>query len=292
MSRPEQLRTFLAVYRARSVTDGARRRGLSQPAASQQLAGLERAVGGPLFVRSPRGVEPTGRAVALYMETASVVDQLEAVLSGLDEGSSRPSAVPLRLGSSAEFFSSLVVPRLGFSDLAVVATFGEDAVLTGLLERGDLDIAVMSSVPGRRMFEAVAIGQKRFALVAPAGTGPGSPFGSPAELGDWLTGRAWAAYSLELPITRRFWQAHLGRPFSARLRLVAPDLRAVTGAVERGLGCSILPRFVCESALEEGRIVELYPVSDLIPGEPWFACFRNGEMARGPVAEFVRLFET
>ena len=149
MSRPEQLRTFVAVYRARSVTDGARRRGLSQPAASQQLAGLERAVGGPLFVRTPRGVEPTGRAVALYAETASVLDQLEAVLSGLDDRSPGTSAVPLRLGSTAEFFSSLVLPRIGVTDLAVVATFGDDDALVGPLERGDLDVAVMSSVPGR-----------------------------------------------------------------------------------------------------------------------------------------------
>jgi len=99
------------------------------------------------------------------------------------------------------------------------------------------------------------------------------------------------AYSLELPITRRFWQTHLRRPFSSPLRLVAPDLRAVTGAVERGIGCSILPRFVCARALEERRIVEVHPVSDLIPGEPWFACFRAGDMARPPVSQFVALLD-
>jgi DNA-binding transcriptional LysR family regulator len=99
------------------------------------------------------------------------------------------------------------------------------------------------------------------------------------------------AYSLELPITRKFWQMHLHRPFSARLRLVAPDLRAVTEAVERGMGCSILPHFVCARALEERTIVDVHPVSDLIPSEPWFACFRTGDMTRAAVAEFVGLFE-
>src|SRR5580692_7684761 len=123
MSRSEQLRTFLAVYRARSVTDGARQRGLSQPAVSQQLAALERAVGHPLFVRTPRGVEPTGRAAALYAETASALDQLEVVLSGLEADPSALSTAPLRLGSTAEFFSSLVLPRIGATDLALVASF-------------------------------------------------------------------------------------------------------------------------------------------------------------------------
>lgn len=291
MSRPEQLRTFIAVYRARSVTDGARERGLSQPAASQQLAGLERAVGSPLFVRTRRGVQPTGRAMALYAQTASVLDQLESVLTGLDDGEPGGSRGPLRVGSTAEFFSSLVLPRIGATDLAVVASFGEDAELLSQIDRGELDVAVMSSVPGRRSLDAVPIGQKSFVLVAAPPLLPGPAFGSLSELGDWLVGQSWVAYSLELPITRRFWQTHLRRPFSARLRLVAPDLRAVTGAVERGIGCSILPRFVCATALEERRIVEVHPVSDLIPGEPWFACFRAGDLERPPVAEFIGLFD-
>jgi DNA-binding transcriptional LysR family regulator len=291
MARPEQLRTFIAVYRARSVTDGARERGLSQPAASQQLAGLERAVGSPLFVRTPRGVEPTGRAMALYAQTASALDQLEAVLGGLDDGEPGGSRAPLRLGSTAEFFSSLVLPRIGATDLAVVASFGEDTELLRQIERGELDVAVMSSVPGRRSLDAVPIGQKSFALVAAPRLLPGPAFGSLSELGDWLVGQSWVAYSLELPITRRFWQTHLRRPFSARLRLVAPDLRAVTGAVERGIGCSILPRFVCGPALEERRIVEVHPVSDLIPAEPWFVCFRTGDLERPQIAEFIGLFD-
>ncbi len=281
----------MAVYRARSVTDGARERGLSQPAASQQLAALEKAVGSALFIRTPRGVEPTGRAVALYAETAATLDQLEAVLNGIDGEQSGGSSAPLRVGSTAEFFSSLVLPRMGHTAPAVVASFGTDAELLGQLERGEIDVAVTSSVPGRRSIEAVPIGQKRFVLVGAPDVMNQARFGSLAELGDWLVGHPWVAYSLELPITRRFWQTHLRRPFSARLRLVAPDLRAVTGAVERGMGCSILPRFVCADALQEKRIVEVHPVSDLIPDEPWFVCLRTGGMNRSPVAAFVGLFD-
>jgi DNA-binding transcriptional LysR family regulator len=135
----------------------------------------------------------------------------------------------------------------------------------------------------------VPIGQKLFVLVASPAVLAGSSFGSLPELADWLVGQWWAAYSLELPITRRFWQTRLGRPFSARLRLVAPDLRAVSSAVERGMGCSILPRFVCRRALDERRIVEVHPVSDLIPAEPWFLCARTADTGRRAVAEFMAL---
>lgn len=119
---------------------------------------------------------------------------------------------------------------------------------------------------------------------------PEPELGSLPELGSWLSGRSWVAYSLELPITRRFWQTHLGRPFSARLRLVAPDLRAVVGAVERGLGYSILPLFACRDLLDQGRVVEVHPVSELIPPEPWYLCFRQGEATRPAVARLVQAF--
>jgi DNA-binding transcriptional LysR family regulator len=290
MARPDWLRTFVAIFRSGSVTDGARLRSLSQPAASQQLAGLEQVVGSPLFVRVAEGVVPTERGRALYAEVASALDQLEVVLSGLDAGRVDRSQTALRVGSSAEFFSAEVMPRVERTDLSVVARFGDDEELVKELERGELDVAITSSTPPRRSVAAVPIGEKRFVLVAAPKLAPEGGLGSLPELGAWLCDRPWVAYSLELPITRRFWQTHLGRPFSARLRLVAPDLRAVVGAVERGLGCSILPLFACGDLLDQGRVVEVHPVSGLIPPEPWYLCFRQGEATRPAVAAFRQAF--
>jgi DNA-binding transcriptional LysR family regulator len=71
---------------------------------------------------------------------------------------------------------------------------------------------------------------------------------------------------------------------------VAPDLRAVVGAVERGLGYSILPLFACGDLLDQRRLVEVYPVSELIPPEPWYVCFRQGETARPAVAGLLHAF--
>ncbi|MHB8293419.1 MAG: helix-turn-helix domain-containing protein [Acidimicrobiales bacterium] len=66
MPGTEWLRSFLAIYRAGSVTDAACDRGISQPAVSQHLAALERSVGSRLFARQPGGVEPTAQAHDLW----------------------------------------------------------------------------------------------------------------------------------------------------------------------------------------------------------------------------------
>jgi DNA-binding transcriptional LysR family regulator len=60
------LRIFDALAVERSVTRAARRVGLSQPAFSHALARLRRMLGDRLFVRVPRGMVPTPRAIELH----------------------------------------------------------------------------------------------------------------------------------------------------------------------------------------------------------------------------------
>lgn len=271
-SDTELLRSFLAIYRSGSVTDAASHRGISQPAASQHLAALERIVGARLFARGPGGVEPTVRARELYAQVVEPLDALEGVLEGIRGRSGPAPARPIRIGSNPEYFAACVLPRLAGREAALSAAFGNDAELLGLLERGELDLAVTSTTPPRRTASAVPIGAKRFVLVTGRGSLPARPIASLGALADWLSGQAWVSYSLELPITRRFWQRELGRALPERPRLVAPDLRAVLRAVELGLGVSLLPTFVCDEPLQAGRVVEPYPVSSLVPEEPWFAC--------------------
>jgi DNA-binding transcriptional LysR family regulator len=59
------LEIALALHEERSVSKVAVRLRMSQPAISTALARLRRAFNDPLFVRTPRGMEPTPRAQAL-----------------------------------------------------------------------------------------------------------------------------------------------------------------------------------------------------------------------------------
>jgi len=286
MASTEWLRTFMAIYRSGSVTEGAARRSLSQPAASQQLRSLERSVGTPLFVRTPQGVEPTRRGRDLYATVADALDRLEPVLGGLDGGSVRPAPPALRFGSSPEFFSYAVVPRILPGAEPLTVRFGGDADLLDLVRNGELDVAVTTSDPGRRGVAARPLGMTRFVLVTAPDRRPRTT-GTVEALGRDLAGSPWVAYSAELPRTRRFWQASLGRPFAGDLRLVAPDLRAVAAAAARGLGSSLLPEYACAESLATGVLVEVFPVGDLVPPEAWFASARDADLVRPEVARFV-----
>lgn len=58
-------RSFAAVLREGSLSAAARALGLTQPSVARHVEALEQAVGSALFLRSPRGLSPTDRALAL-----------------------------------------------------------------------------------------------------------------------------------------------------------------------------------------------------------------------------------
>ena len=81
-----QLHIFCAVARLGSFTQAAEELELGQPAASQHVAALERALGVPLVLRAGRGTRLTeaGRLVAEYGERVlRLIEQLHAGLDGL-----------------------------------------------------------------------------------------------------------------------------------------------------------------------------------------------------------------
>ncbi|ENM1020161.1 TPA: LysR family transcriptional regulator [Klebsiella variicola] len=77
MSHLTHLRTFLEVYRVRSISQAAVNLGITQPTASLHIQAIEMFVGKPLFIRQPRGVASTGAADELARSVAPHLDSLE-----------------------------------------------------------------------------------------------------------------------------------------------------------------------------------------------------------------------
>jgi len=75
------LRVLDAVLRERSVTGAASRLGLTQPAVSNALARLRRTLDDPLFVRTPRGMDPTPFAQALAEPVHRALGLVEVALT-------------------------------------------------------------------------------------------------------------------------------------------------------------------------------------------------------------------
>jgi DNA-binding transcriptional LysR family regulator len=104
---PRLLESFVVLADELHFTRAAMRLHVAQPALSQQIARLERQLGGALFERSSQGVALTEAGAALLARCAPALDQIEAgIEEARDIASGRRGA--LRVG----FLSSLATPAV------------------------------------------------------------------------------------------------------------------------------------------------------------------------------------
>lgn len=276
----EWYRTFVAVYREGSVSGAARVRYLTQPAVSQTLAALEKAVGAPLFERSTRGVKPTPRGEALYAEVFDALDRLERVGRSIKVGAD--SLATFRFGTSSEAFHEFVLPRIAELGIPLAVTLGGEKALIEAVETGAIDAALTTLRPNPRSLQHHVLGERRYVLIAPAHYAPLST----GESATALNALPWVSYSEERPITRRYFSQVLHTRFEARPALVVPDLRSVVRAVELGVGVSIVPDFACRRATEQGLVQSLLPLE--IPPDRWTLTYRSPNEDRRELQTLVQ----
>jgi len=77
------LRLFLHVVEAESITQGAERAGMALPSASARVRGMEETSGVILLDRTPRGVRPTPAGNALARHARIVLGQMEQMRGDL-----------------------------------------------------------------------------------------------------------------------------------------------------------------------------------------------------------------
>ncbi|MFF0723848.1 LysR substrate-binding domain-containing protein [Streptomyces sp. NPDC004134] len=92
-----QLRDFIAVVDAGSLSRATRALHVSQPAISQRMAQLEAHLGVRLLDRGPRGVRPTSAGRSLYRDAQQLVRQFDRLAQDIT-GSRPPVHGPVAIG--------------------------------------------------------------------------------------------------------------------------------------------------------------------------------------------------
>jgi DNA-binding transcriptional LysR family regulator len=113
--RFRDLQVLFAVVQSGSMAGAATQLGLTQPAVSDIVAGLEQMFAVRLFDRNPRGVEPTIYGRALLKRGRAAFDELRQGIRDI-EFLSDPTAGELRIGCPASVVSSILAHAIeGFS---------------------------------------------------------------------------------------------------------------------------------------------------------------------------------
>jgi DNA-binding transcriptional LysR family regulator len=138
---------FQTLLTERHVGRAARRLALTQSAASHALGRLRTMFGDPLFVRHPKGIEPTPRALALATEIADILDRTRSVLAspGFDASMRRSFTV----ATVDPYVPIILVPLMerlrAFApaiDLRILSIPRHDIIRA--FDRQDIDLAILN----------------------------------------------------------------------------------------------------------------------------------------------------
>ena len=105
------LRLFEVVWQERHVGRAATRLHLSPSAVSHGLGRLRRLLNDPLFIRHPRGLNPTDRAAELAAPVGEILDRARVVIAGarpFDPARSKRHFVI----AAVDGIGSVILPRL------------------------------------------------------------------------------------------------------------------------------------------------------------------------------------
>jgi DNA-binding transcriptional LysR family regulator len=140
------LRLFVAIVEARSITHGASRVHLALASASERIKGLEAAVGVALLTRDRRGVTPTAAGESLLDHARLVLRQVEAMRGDLQSFARGLRASVRILANTSGLSEHLPKALAGFlaehSAISIDVEERESADIAQLIASGAADIGV------------------------------------------------------------------------------------------------------------------------------------------------------
>jgi DNA-binding transcriptional LysR family regulator len=145
------LRVLCAIADTGSVRAAARRLGVTQPSLTTQLGRIERAVGGPLFIRARTGCTPTPLGATVLTRARTVVSEMRALVSEARAALALDGEKRLRVGSTGNRAVAGWLRRLGERLPDTGTTVRVDLsphTLLRLVADNHLDVACVHEVAG------------------------------------------------------------------------------------------------------------------------------------------------
>ena len=275
-----------AVARTGSFTKAAEHLYLTQSAVSHAVKELEEEAGTLLFERLKKCVRITESGRMLLEESLPLLSSFQALEGRLGR---LECQAPIRIVSSITI-ASFWLPRLlrRFSSACPQTPVEVEVVSAGeamaILREGGADLALVEGAVPLGAFRCVPFASYRLAVVCAPGYRPA---------GEALTLRELCADRLLLrqkgsAIRDTFDSAVLLSGLEPRPVWTSINSTALIEAAKAGLGITILPDLLVQSALEAGSLVELR-VRDLSLHNDLNAVRRRDRYESAPLAALLRL---
>lgn len=259
------LRLFLNVVEAGSITAGAESSRLGLAAASARVLAMEDTLGAALLTRESRGVTPTTAGQVLVLHARTLLQQMERLHDGLAEHG-HGMKMQVRLLCNTVALHEVLPDRLAgylqahpHVNLRVEEAPGHDVV--SALVDGTAELGIVREHTDVFELESFVFHPERLVLVTP----PGHPLTQAAQSGPIALAQADACDVIGLLVgtaLQDIWDHRVtqrGRQLNYRVRVSSFDEQC--RLVARGAGVALMP---CSTALRQQRALDIciVPLSD------------------------------
>ena len=256
MGKLETLQTFIAVVEAESISSAASHLGLAKSAVSRRLQELEGLLKTQLIYRSTRSFSLTPEGSQFYLKCLQIIEDLNDAEASVSKHSSSLIGT-LRVTAPMSFGILQMAPLItdflsAHKDLKLELELN-DRMVDIVAENFDIGIRISK-------FEDTAlIGRKISTISHIAVASPSylKKMGTPKSPGD-LAGHKGIVYSNKDP--KDYWQFNAKKPnskvdiskISCSLKINNGD--AIREAAISGLGIALLPSFIVDRAISDGKL--------------------------------------
>lgn len=245
------LRIFMAIANAKSLTNGAAEMHLTAPTASYRLKNLEAALGAALFNRTPKGMSLTaaGETVYRYCQVVlSNIDQLHGEMERYTAG----VIGQIRVFANSSTLNQLPIPLSRYLaaypnvNIDLEEHLSDETVRA--VQENRADIGLVASVVHLRGLESIVYGHEELVLM----TIPDHPL-TQLERVTVDVALQYDVVSVGRNSSNFLYLQQIASSLGCHMnvRVHVPNFAAALRCVQQGVGITLVPRSVAEAAVKE-----------------------------------------
>ena len=255
------LKYFYVVAKERGFTNASKLLRIQQPAISRMVGLLEDDLGFPLFERVGRNVQLTKQGQEVFEYSKKIfasVEDLEQSLGRIGGECKGPLLIAAAEAIASHCLPSVIKSLMSDHSLVYPSIFsGPASMMFDRIERGEIELGLFFHIPDLPdKLEIFDQRPTRFHVVIRR------DLRRKREVCESFIG----SREIDDTSNRKFPTLEKIRRIypQAKIRISSNNLTAHREMVLQGLGVSVLPHFVVEADLKEGRLVELLPQEEFV----------------------------
>jgi len=249
MVNVELYRIFIAIYRAGTISKAAVLCDITQPAASQQLASLEKTLKVRLFERTPRAMVATNEGHELYTKVADSFDWLDFVSQDFVLQRDEDEAI-LRIGVPLDFYTLVLIDKVIDLPYRLDVHFGTHEVLRAELLSGKIDVILSyESMNMSTIYSEAVMNHRLFLVGSQEIIPPEEGFAQWQNIRAWVRKQNWISYDAELSLIRSCFKAEYDLQPNINPKFIIPNMHTMLRTLLKTNSICVLPDFLCNTHL-------------------------------------------